>query len=460
MSHLRVLAALAALACAPAYALPPELQYVQSGCSITPKEFNTWFQSGSVSQGGMVKFADGLAFSTSPDNCDFYKWAHQMFLWITSPTAGGIVLDSPTFYDVNFTDTGAVYVPNGPGAPGNRFDLRHAKPQNFQPGGQAGGGDTLLSLNGSLVYFGVHANDVYAWFNTAVTNGAISGDAPFPTTQSELASILNYASSRGSNLSDGNALTLELKTAWVDATTVKDVGDYITMTAAVPNYVRNGTSVWKIDRTTPSVTKTLALVGLHVVGPVAGHPEMVWATFEHGSNAPDNSFYFNTAQGPQEIPYNSAGTWNFMSNGGSQTGALVPQMTVTSDGSIQATKGNSISQNNVYRVNPWGNAPTAASAVDNSELISLNIDIGILLALNKDVRSNYLQIGAIWTSDGSIPSSGTDSKLAGSKLLANSTMETYHQLSPPSCFGCHSADSSTGTSHLFSTSNTPLVPKN
>jgi hypothetical protein len=460
MSHLRVLAALAALASAPTYALPPELQYVQSGCSITPKEFNTWFESGHLAKNGMVKFADSLAFPSSPDDCDFYKWAHQMFLWITSPGPDGIVLDTPMFYDVNFDANGAYYVPNGPGAPGNRFMLRNTKPQNFQPGGQAGGGDTLLSLNDSLVYFGVHANDVYAWFNTAVSNGAIAGSAPFPTTQAELTAILDYAKSKGSTLKDGNALTLELKSAWVDASTVSNPGSYITISADVPNYVRSGDQVWKIDSNTPTVNKTLALVGLHVVGPVAGHPEMVWATFEHARNAPDNTFYFNAFGKPAvEVPYNSKGQWTFMSDGGSQSGALVAQMTVASDGSIQATAGNSIKHNDVYRVNPWGNAPTAASADNNSRLISLNFDIGILLGLAQDVRSNYLQIGAIWTSDGSIPPNGTDPKLAGSKLLANSTMETYRQVSPPSCFGCHGATSSTGTSHLFSASNKPLVPK-
>ena len=85
-----------------------------------------------------------------------------------------------------------------------------------------------------------------------------------------------------------------------------------------------------------------------------------------------------------------------------------------------------------------------------------------MLGLTGDVRSNYFQVGAVWTKDGSIPSSPTDSELIGSLLLANSTMETYHQLGSSSsdqgCFGCHSASTSTGTSHVFSLTNIPLVP--
>jgi hypothetical protein len=189
-----------------------------------------------------------------------------------------------------------------------------------------------------------------------------------------------------------------------------------------------------------------------------------------------------------------------MANGGTQQGAIVPQMTVNSDGSISGTcagtgtascslssagtscqlssgsgtcSQNTIQQNNVYRVNPWGNAPTTASAENNSELISLNLDILVMLGLVGDVRSNYFQVGAVWTKDGSVPSSPTDPELAGSLLLANSTMETYHQQgtagSDQGCFGCHSVptpssasitapSTSVQTSHVFSLNNIPLVP--
>lgn len=268
------------------------------------------------------------------------------------------------------------------------------------------------------MYFGVHANDVYAWFNTAVSNKVLPSAAPFPTTPAELAPVLAYAAKASSTL-------------------------------------------WTIDKANPTVAKTLALVGIRVVGPVRGHPEMVWATFEHRGNAPDNTFYFNTLNGQQRmVPYNSTGTWAFMASGGPQSGALVPQMTVDGNtGNIAATPGNSIRPNNVYRVNPWGGAPTPASAANNSQLISLNLDINAMLAMVGDVRANYFQVGAVWTSDGSIPPTPTDPKLRGSLLLANTTMETYHQLptgqsADMGCFGCHKATTSTGTSHRFP--NNPL----
>ena len=436
-------------------------------CNISPAEFGSWFVSKSPAKGGVVTFANSVGFPTNNTVCDFYKWAHQMFLWTTSPLQGGIVLDSTVFYDVIFDANGnARFVSNGP----NNFALRGAKPQKIQPGGQAGGGDTLLSLNGSLVYFGVNVNDVYAWFNTAVSNGVIPVSAPFPTTQAQLKQIVNYAKLNKANLADANALTMEIKTAWVDAAKVANVADYITVQANVPNYVEVDKNTWKINATQPTVPKKLALVGMHVVGPVQGHPEMVWATFEHSQNAPNNSFYVSIPDPffpSLQVPYNSKGTWNFMTNGGSQTGALIAQMVVgptnnpvCAAGSICATAGNSIRQNNVYRAMPWGNLPTPASANNNSQLISLNNDIRGMLSALGDVRDNYFQVGAVWTNNGSIPSSGSDtSKQTGSKLLANTTMETYHQTNKNGCFGCHNASSSTGTSHVFSSSNIPLVPK-
>lgn len=435
-----------------------------TSCTIAPAEFNTWFDSKVASKNGPVTFANSVGFPLQNTICDFYKWSHQMFLWTTSPAGSDLVLDSSAFYDVSFDNNGnAIYIPNQAGVGNNKFALRGSKPQVITPAGQAGGGDTLLSLNGSLVYFALHVNDVYAWFNTGVSNQAIPVTTAFPTTQAELEPIVAYAKSKGAVLKDAKALTMELKTAWIDLATVPTAqqAEYVTISAAVPNYQKTSTTSWTISSTQPTVLKKLALVGIHVVGPVQGHPEMVWATFEHRRNAPDNThFVQNKAGQPVAVPYNSHGAWSFMENGGALAG-LVPQMTVNgTTGALTATSGNLIQPNNVYRAMPWGNAPTPASANNNSQLISINTDIRGVLTTLGDVRGNYSQVGAVWTQNGSIPANPTDvGKQIGSKLLANSTMETYHQTDKNGCFGCHNSSTSLGLSHLFSASNNPLVVK-
>ena len=76
--------------------------------SLTVPEFNTWFETGSVSLDGVVKPANSVAFPDVP-NCSFYKWSEQMFLWLTSPApprygGGDRVMNSPAFFDVSLPD--------------------------------------------------------------------------------------------------------------------------------------------------------------------------------------------------------------------------------------------------------------------------------------------------------------------------------------------------------------------
>ncbi|MGG7517288.1 hypothetical protein ACQ3G6_05300 [Allorhizobium undicola] len=469
-------------------------------CSIGPAEFQSWFSSGEISRNGAVTFAPSARFPTDNTKCDFYKWGHQMFLWMTSPAGSGLVLTSPTFYNVNFGANGGYFIQGDSSGylkasktlkvqalrtKVNTFHLKSAISQTIQPDGQAGGRDTLMSLNGSIVYYSVHANDMFAWFNTAVINGDIGQDASFPSTQADLDRLKAYILGQQVKVNDADAMTMEIKASWIDADKV--VGkqtDYVTIDADVPNYQgKVGAREWTIG-TPATVKKKIALVGMHVVGSVKGHPEMVWATFEHRANAPDNDYYvtrspqFQPITFNQLVPYNSVGQWNFMQSNGTREGALQPQMKVEDDGTIIALTANGIRPNNTYRVNPWGNLPDASSANNNTQLVTLNRNIDGMLATTAggaDARSNYIQIGSVWTQDGSIPTSPTDTgKQIGSLLLANATMETYHQevgASIPDafqhgCFGCHNGNVKpeqalvpTNISHLFSTSNQPLVPK-
>src|SRR5262249_7734327 len=77
-------------------------------CMVSAVEFASWFTSGSVTANGGVDPADSLTLPHIP-NCSFYKWAEQMFLWLTSPVppkfgSGTHVFNSPVFYDVSPPD--------------------------------------------------------------------------------------------------------------------------------------------------------------------------------------------------------------------------------------------------------------------------------------------------------------------------------------------------------------------
>lgn len=83
----------------------------------------------------------------------------------------------------------------------------------------------------------------------------------------------------------GTKGALELKASWKVVAEGEDTSGMFTMTTNVAKLVNRGGKI-AID---PSQTETLkvALVGFHIGGVVKGHPEMIWATFEHKDNAPD-----------------------------------------------------------------------------------------------------------------------------------------------------------------------------
>lgn len=547
-------------------------QDVKQSCVVTETDFNAWFKSGKATENGLVEPANSVTFPHN-NNCDFYKWSEQMFLWITSPSSGaygnkGTVLESPVFYNVSPQDpvtkkrTLEAHKPNvllsavsninqsGPNRlpllidkSGKRFEIepetsnekvkndanklvqvsrivananglhsfidtkgnviKKPKPiidskinpsevvQEFKVGnksifldsngnevqseqGQAGSHGALMGENKSLVYYISLVNDVYAYFLTGVNEGKLNGNQ-FPTTASARDSIVAYAKTKGwAAPPDANALAIELKTSWVEAKDLPNLENYITIQAIIPTYNKSNPNNWVENGTT---TTKLALVGMHVVGSVAGHPEMIWATFEHDKNSPNSAYsYVDKNNKVKQVAADTGKGWLFNANANDTTGAQnIQNMTVK--GNAIAIKNPALASPTARRIMAWGvasntvpNGEDKTPADSNSELISINNAVRNML-VGKDVRKNYLLIGATWTFGGAGPNGnvypygGTkDSIPAGDAIgtgqLSNSTMETYVQ--PPtsasteqnaiSCFSCHQDNSSlkpSDLSHIF-----------
>src|SRR5262245_10918051 len=182
--------------------------------------------------------------------------------------------------------------------------------------GQAGGGDALLAQNGSLVYYTTTVNDVYAYFLTGAKNLALLPMlTQFPTTKEELDKVIAFASAHGKTFPDPNALAVEVKSSWVEAAGLPNLSSYITMQGTIPTYDKSDPNHWS---PTGQKTVLLALVGMHVVGSVKGHPEMIWATFEHFDNTPNAEYTYNSTTGPnpKKVAQNTAGAWLFCASGG------------------------------------------------------------------------------------------------------------------------------------------------
>lgn len=211
------------------------------------------------------------------------------------------------------------------------------------------------------------------------------------------------------------------------------------MKAVVPNYDKTDPNDWK-----PSGTRTieLAMVGCHVVGSTAGHPELVWGTFEHLSNDPAAAYtYRNTASANINIPQNTTGNWVFCANAAAGPFNEMHMMMGGASGDhIVNAPGFTISPSNVLRTMPWG--LPGASSNPNAEVIATNNKVRAVLD-PADIRRNYIQTGTTWTINGAAPNGGNE---VGTNKLANTTMETFMQGS--NCFSCHQTNK-TPVSHVF-----------
>ena len=295
---------------------------VLKSCELAAGSFNSWFNSGTPTENGMVNPANSVSFQPN-DNCSFYLWSQQMFLWVTSTIdtgtsyKGKTVMESNMFYSVSpssdsvrtlvphlpnqlmramprpikqfgphrlpvvISKDGKMYevetdiaksqptlkndqgkilelgrvetAPNGMHMFMNKVGKPISKPvpifrtsgtkmlvHEFKTAkgnavfvdtegteietesGQATG-DALIAVNGSsLVYYISMVNDVYAWFRFG--NQANNNNLVFPTTDSQRNVISSLARANGVTLPDSNALAVELKTSWVDASTLPDLG--------------------------------------------------------------------------------------------------------------------------------------------------------------------------------------------------------------------------------------------
>jgi hypothetical protein len=387
---------------------------------------------------------------------------------------------------------------------------------NLGPG-QAGGNGVLNSQQNSLIFYETLVNDVYAWYLTGrkTVNGIPPLYVPkkpatnglFPTAPPDLQQIVDFSKTHGGppSFPDGNALAIEAKLSWVDASTLpNNAQGYITTQANVPTYNTSNPTDWVPAGNKPM---TVALVGVHIVGSAKGHPEMLWSTFEHVANTPLDAYAYKSGGQVVSVARNTTGTWLFSTNGAkepynAELAVLCPNdskpttqcPSASLNGHIVAAKPPAaiLPPTNVLRTKAWGvatngvpNQQDKTPADSNTEITSIDTNVQAQLAAagaSADPRYNYLLIGSTWTFSGGEPS-GPYPKNApnpptpppfneiGTSMLFNSTMETFQQgdttyQTGNNCFACHSnypavdpkVKADTSVSHIFGSTD-PLPPR-
>ncbi len=335
--------------------------------------------------------------------------------------------------------------------------------------------EAQLTAGGSLVYYITYVNDVYALYATGVKDNAIllapNSICPnssitnqcFPITAGDESQVAAFAASHGVTFQDPNALAIMVKSAWVLAAGLPNLSSYITTKATVPTYDTSDPTHWVANGTQ---TVQLALVGIHIVGSTAGHPEMIWATFEHFANAPRATYsYINTSGATVTVPQNTNAAWVFTTTNSAGTFNCLhmdlpsfasPNIVANSPAS-PCTPNTTVSPSDTIRWKAFGAAsngapnPLDSTPASNTEIIALNNAVDGMLS--GDIRTNYVLTGATWTIGGAAPTFPSSFQLGGNgvgtSVLADATLETYQQgidttvandFTPHSCLDCHTTN--------------------
>lgn len=347
--------------------------------------------------------------------CDFHRWAWQSFLWLTQDVGGGqLRFESfPTRQDaVSGTQAAAADMP--------RLLVRtqkidHPDATSDQPLDevfQAGERGLMVDQNGRAIYYSQHLNE-------AMFDEIVDKQWNLPSVLEEIPPDTEFAT--------GDVV---LKVSWSVADQETDRSRIFVRSALIDELVNSPAG--NITVSSEPIEADMALVGMHVVGWVAGHPEAIWATFEQVENAPD----LQADQSP-DAPVSDR-SFRFYAGGTPASGCNRPNLTeLVLDEATQVLQ--PITQ--ACRQFPFGMVPGSTDSNDQQNLAAittLNQSVWDQLAPDNLWR-NYFEVGAVWTNGDLQPNNDQQANLIGSTKLSNATIETFTQqvASQNNCFSCH-----------------------
>jgi hypothetical protein len=364
--------------------------------------------------------------------CQIYQWAWQNFLFVTqSDGTGATFLNYPTFED-------AFKIKASPLFPDKRHGSLSLAPRDSKSPKDIGVIEhqralprhVLIDQAGNPIWYAIHVNDKYIQFlrDYRLTD---------PTVLGNLHPLTDLAFRHG---------VVELKSAWkiVDGTNAPK--NYITSKARIPVFKNdNGTIVTDGERDV-----TVALLALHVAGVIEGHPEFIWATFEHVNHETNGDWRRDVAPAansnpdhpPIRVETRTANYTLYPVDPNSPSAPPVAGANV--GGSFDSLTLDERTQKfspptPVYRIFP---ASKSEDTEEDAGVRDLNKSVqdafkGLSVT---DVRSNYELVGAVWLAT---PwrefqpgrEFSDDSMFGGQNRLSNMAIESFTQ--SKNCFSCH-----------------------
>jgi len=345
--------------------------------------------------------------------CAFHQWAWQSALWLTQADTSG-QMRFETFPTASEVVNGKESTTDG-----NALRLRPRTtksdrlPDSLNEINQAGQGGILVDHQGRALYYSQHVNPTM--FTDIESQGwnlpSVLENMP-PTVEFKTGDV-------------------ELKAAWKIVSAGENVDGLIVRNAQVDKLVNRDGRILA-DPSQPLQVQ-VALVGLHIVGWVKGHPEAIWATFEFRNNAPDYAPRQSTDApvSASDFLFYTGGTKAIECN---QLNSAVLKLDEASQVLSPITQ--------VCRQYPSGMvAGTTEAGNDLPNLAAITqLNASVLAQLeSSSLLKNYFEVGAEWTTGVIVPNSTLQDTLVGSRLLGNAVIETFNQQvqSQNNCFSCH-----------------------
>ena len=400
-------------------------------CPINPRDLDAWFPVTPP-----VVYFQPLPHPET--ECPFYIFNFQHFLLATQPRPDG----SPAFLHWPTIET--------------TFGRHAGDPPPEIPvltGGvrQAGAREVLVDQNGNAIYYGLH-------FNQRFVNFIIEKKL---TTAEEIRNA-------DPSIKFDSADIVTLKSAWMIVDPANPPPNFLVAKVRVPTLKIVDRKA--IEDYTKLRDVTVAMLALHVVFTIPGHPEFIWGTFEHVNGATGISDVAPSARTQPGVGTGEATiisqTNHLLYKAGST--AAVSNRPIATPMFDEANQKFAAEQaTSIYRVFPGS---LSHKKDQDEDVVALNEN---MLARYKadpkpaadDKRVNYLMVGTIWLdrpdltfmvnkelfndySDIDIQRRGPESPnsiTGGEDRLSSTAMESFTQAgeSFSNCFTCHNTQGAT-----------------
>lgn len=297
----------------------------------------------------------------------------------------------------------------------------------------------LIDGNGNPIYYAIHVNGVFSDFiktNKLTTKTALLNADPDKIEFGEGA--------------------IELKSAWQIVTPALRRADYFITQARVPILeVKDGDVV----PGTGTRDVEVALIAIHVVFVLKGHPEFIWATFEHvGANGLRDNAPAAASNAPSGTTVISATDWPLYRAGTPASAANLPNSVAERfahfNPATQSFDKGGVISTPVYRMFPASKSDTTD---EDDDISAVNTSMTALFKggtlAPEDARQHYQLVGAIWLdnpardfksgvlfqNDDGQTTDSAGAMVAGEDRLSSTAMESFTQAADqrPNCFSCH-----------------------